>query len=792
MSKNNYDFNTVEEKWRKFWEKEKIYKFDPSSNKKIFSVDTPPPTISGRLHMGHAFGDAQQDFFVRFKRMRGFNVLNPFGTDNNGLPTLKLVEKEKKVDSRKMKREDFIDLCNKVIHEEFIPMFLDGVKRLGISADFDLFYSTIDKRSRKISQKSFLDLYKIGREYRLEAPALWCPNCQTTIAQMELEDKEVKSSFVDIVFKVDGKNLIISTTRPELLPASVAMFYHPKDKRYKHLKGKNATVPLFNFEVPILEDERAEMDKGTGIAYCATFGDQTDMEWQKIHKLPIKEAITLDGKMTSIAGEYKGMDIKDARRKIINDLREKKLLLNEKKIIHIVNVCERCGTEVEFISHKQWFVKYLDLKKDMLKWGKEIKWHPRYMRQRYNNWIHGLKWDWCISRQIPFGIPFPVWYCKNCDEVILAKEKDLPVDPVEDKPSVKTCPKCNCKEFIPEKDIMNTWATSSLTPTIIHDLLKDTKISSKIKNKPMDIRRNGQDIITFWDFNTIVKSQLHYKINPWKELYINGWILGRDGHKMSKSRGNGISPDDVIKEWGADVLRYLSSSVKPGEAVAFSDKELVAGKKFITKLLNASKFVFMNLEDYNGKKPKKLEKIDELFLIKLNNLIQEATNYFEIYEFSKAKAEIEKFFWQIFCDNYLEIIKKRIYNEKGDKRISAQYTLYQSLLAMLKMIAPLMPFIAEEIYQGYFKKTQKDKSIHLSNWPEKMGVKGKTETFDLMIEVISKVRQKKSKAKKAMNSEIILTLEKKQADKLKSVVDDLMAVTNAQEIKSGRFKVEFV
>jgi len=791
MAKNQINFKEIELKWRKFWEKEKIYKFDVNTKKEIFSFDTPPPTVSGRLHMGHALGDSHQDFFARFKRMKGFEVLNPFGTDNNGLPTLKLVEKEKKVDSKKMKKSVFIELADKMIHEEFIPMFLEDMKTLGVSADFNIFYSTIDKRARRISQKSFIDLYKMGREYRIESPALWCPCCQTTIGQVELEDKEVEGVFADIILKVGSKEVVISTTRPELFPASVAVFYHPKDKRYKHLKGKMAKIPLFDIEVPIMEDERAEIDKGTGIAYSATFGDQKDMEWQKQYNLVIKEAIGKDGRMTSLAGKYKGMKVEEARKEILKDLKKEGFLKNKKKVVHTINVCERCKSAVEFLSHKQWFVKYLDLKKDLLKWGKEVKWTPPHMRVRYDNWVKGLKWDWCISRQIPFGISFPVWYCAKCDEVILAREKDLPVVPTEDKPPVKECGKCKSKEFIPEKDIMNTWATSSLTPTIVKELLESTPAHKKIKNKPFSIRRNGQDIITFWDFNTIVKSQLHYKINPWEELYINGWMLGRDGRKMSKSLGNGIEPQEVFEKYGADVLRYLCASIGPAEAVAFSDKELVAGKRFVNKLVNASNFVFMNLKDWDGRKPKKLEKLDELFLGELNQTVKEVTKAYDEYNISKAKLRLENFFWKMFCGNYLEIVKKRIYNEKGAKKISAQYTLYQSLLAILKMMAPIMPFITEEIYQEYFKKIEKGKSIHISDWPE-IGKEKLDKNLNLFLKIISRVRQEKTKAGKPMGSRIELYLSEGDSKLIKPYEEDFLSVSGSSCVKVGKeFKVEF-
>lgn len=788
-----YDFDSIENKWLEFWKNEKIYKFDLDSEKPIYSIDTPPPTVSGKLHMGHFFGDSQQDFIARYKRMRGFNVLNPFGTDNNGLPTLKLVEKEKNIKSKDVTREEFINLCQKTINEEYVPSFIKDYQRSGMSADLDIFYSTIDEHSRRISQESFIDLYNIGREYRSESPALWCVNCQTTIAQVELVDLEKNTLFNDIIFKVEDKDLIISTTRPELLPACVSVFINPNDKRAKDLVGKKAKVPLFNFKVPILADEKADPDKGSGVVMCCTFGDQTDMEWQKQHNLEIKNAINPNGTMSELAGKYKGLKITQAREEIIKDLKKESLLINQKNISQVVNVCERCHTPIEFITKKQWFVRYLDLKEEMLKWGDEIKWYPDFMKTRYYNWVNGLKWDWCISRQIPFGIPFPVWYCKDCDNVILAKKEDLPIDPLESKPPIKKCPKCGCEDFIPEEDIMNTWATSALTPTIIKDILKETKVYDKIKNKPFTIRRNGHDIITFWDFNSILKSNLHYKQKPWEELLINGWMLGKDGKKMAKSLGNGLSPQEVINEWGADVLRYLSSYSKLGEDLSFPEDELKSGKKLINKLLNATKFAFLNLEDFNFKQPNEFEEFDLLFLTKLNKIIESTTNYFDKYEYSKAKYEIEQFFFKDFCDNYLEIIKKRIYNSQGDKKISAQYVLYNSILSIIKMFAPIIPFVTEELYHKYFIQHEKTKSIHLTQWPKQINIKQKNlEIYYLFLDTLKDIRQQKSDAQKSMKSEIKLYLPSDKLESLSLVIDDLKNVTNAIDISSGVFKVDFI
>ena len=779
MTKGNLDFVGIENKWKKFWEKEKIYAFNPKSKKKIYSVDTPPPNVSGKMHIGHACSYSQQDFIIRYMRMKGFNIFYPFGTDDNGLPTERLVEKEKKVRATDMPRKDFVSLCMNFLKKE-LPKFIQDWKNIGISCDFDLYYSTIDEHSRRISQESFLDLYRKNRVYRKDAPAMWCPECKTGISQVEAQDKEIESTFNDIVFKVGGKDLIIATTRPELLPACVAVFVHPDDKKNKKLVGKQATVPLFNFEVPIKEDIRVEKEKGTGIVMCCTFGDQTDMEWQRAYDFPIKEAITGEGKMSALAGQYKGMTIKEARRKIIKDLKEESLLKNQKRITHSVNVHERCGTEIEFVKSKQWFVKYLDLKKDMLIWGKNLNWYPKYMKVRYDNWVKGLQWDWLISRQRYFGVAFPVWYCRRCGEIIIAEEKDLPVDPLKDKPKQKC--KCGSEEFEGEKDVLDTWFTSSMTPQIVIKLV-DEKIQGRLF--PMNLRPQAHEIISFWLFNTVVKSQLHYKKNPWKDVAISGFVTLK-GEKMSKSKGNVVRPQDIIEKYGADAIRYWAASSKLGRDFDYQEKDVITGKKFTTKLMNATNFVFMNLEDWKGKKPNKLEKDDIEFLGKLNELIQESTKNFEKYEYSKVKQDAEQFFWSDFCDYYLETVKKLIYNGKGNKRLSAQYTLYKSLLTILKLMAPFTPFITEEIYQTHFKKFEKDKSIHVSEWP-KVGREEYTKDWEIIKENISKIRQEKSKANVSLNVPVgSITLPEKDYKIIKNYEERFLSTSGAICIKAGK------
>ncbi len=804
-------YNPAEEepKLQKIWEENNIYAFNPDdTDKPIYSIDTPPPTVSGKMHMGHAFSNSQQDFIARYKRMQGFNVLQPLGTDDNGLPTKLLIEKTKKIKASKMDRKEFRKLCLDTLENELKPSYIGDWKRLGISCDFNVSYSTIDPHCQRISQRSFLQLYKEGREYRTEAPAMHCPKCGTAISQVECEDKEFDSFFNDIVFKTetDGKTeeLIIATTRPEMLPACASIFYHPDDKRYQHLKGKTAKVPLFNHEVPILKDKRADPEKGTGLVMCCTFGDATDCEWQKAYHLPIKEAINPYGKMTKLAGKYEGLKIEEARKQIISDMKEQNLLRDQKPIKHSVNVHERCGTPIEFIHSKQWFIKYLNLKEDMLHWGKEFTWHPHHYVNRYDNWVQGLQWDWCISRQLPFGIPFPVWYCKECDEPILAKEEDLPVDPLEDKPPVDKCPKCSCTEFIPEKDIINTWATSSLTPTIVKELFKGKPVYEHLINNPMDLRPQAHDIISFWLFNTVVKSKLHFDMMPWKNAMISGWMLDPKGKKMSKSKGNVVEPRDMIKKYSADCLRYLAGSSKLGDDLNFQEKSLVTGKKISNKIWNSGKFAIMNLEGFDPTtkiEDVKLREFDKWILSKLQKTISTATEEFDQYHYFKATSSSELFFWQILCDNYLEIAKDRIYNPdtRGkDAKLAAQYTLYHSVKEILKLFAPVLPHITEAVYQLYFSKTEGINSIHQASWPtadndllnEQAEIHG-----DFAVKILNAVRKFKSENQVSLKRDIKLQISCSDDEKaiFESLQNDLQAVTRATElsfIKAGEGNIE--
>jgi len=779
----NYNAKEAEPRLVEFWDKEGIYSFDPNSKNEIYSIDTPPPTVSGKMHIGHSFSYSQQDFVARFQRMLGKNIFYPFGTDDNGLATERMIEKMKNVKGQFMKRKEFVELCLKTL-EEIRPDFVYDWKRIGISADFNIFYTTINEHSQRISQKSFLDLYKMGRIYRKKAPFIWCPECQTAIAQVEMKDNERDSNMVYMKFDTNlNEQITIATTRPELLPACVAIHIHPDDKRYKKFIGAKARIPFSNREVTITSNKDVDMNFGSGIVYHCTFGDMDDVKWLEELNIEPIEILNKDGMLNEKAGRFNGLHIKKARQSVIDALKEEGRIEMLEPIRHVVNVHERCETDIEILSTEQWFIKYLDLKNDFIKYGRKVIWYPNHMRARYENWINGLKWDWNISRQRHFGIPIPVWYCKKCSEIIVADEKQLPVDPLVNKP-IKKC-KCDSSEFIGEKDVLDTWATSSLTPDIAIELF-DKKLRKKLF--PMSLRPQAHDIITFWLFNTVVKSYFHHRDIPWKNVMISGWALDPHGKKMSKSKGNVIDPRDMIKKYSADALRFWAAGSRLGDDLPFQEKDLVTGNKFIIKIWNASKLAFIHLGDYKLEKPAKLELVDRWLLSKLSKVVQEATENFINYEYMHTKLETETFFWHTFCDNYLELIKDRLYNvdKRGkEARLSAQYTLYHSLLAIIKLMAPIMPFITEELYQLYYKKHEKAKSAHLTKWPELNMIDEHAEHIgDFVVAVIEFVRKKKTENKKSLKYPVkkLIIRSKVEEKDFDAVELEIKAATSAEHI----------
>ncbi len=742
----NYDFRKAEKETQDFWDREGIYAFDPDGEGEIYSIDTPPPTVSGSLHIGHIFSYTQAEMIARYKRMRGFNVFYPFGFDDNGLPTERLVEREQGVLAKDLPRSEFAALCAKTA-EKYESEFVALWKSLGFSADWSLLYRTAGADVQKISQKLFLDLVKMGRAYAKESPVLWCTECRTSIAQAELDTKDVDSAFNTIPFRVGDSVLEVATTRPELLYGCVCLFVHPEDERYRSYVGSVASVPLYNYEIPILTDEKVDMDLGTGVVMCATFGDSTDAEWYAKHSLPYRRVILPDGRIDGAVPFIGGLRVGAARKEIIHLLGEKGLLLKSESVTHTVAVHERCGKEIEIIPSRQWYIDILSEKERFLKAADGIYWYPGYMKARYISWVENLKWDWCISRQRYFGIPFPVWYCRACGKPAFADESMLPVNPLETEyPGVCSC---GCREFIPESAVFDTWATSSVTPQINE--------RSGLPLVPMGMRAQAHEIIRTWTFYTIARSLYHTGKLPWRDIMISGFVLAKKGEKISKSKQNSsLSPERLIAENSADAVRYWAANARLGTDTFFSQEELGASKRFLTKLWNASRFALSRLEDIDLTTEVKYYPADRWIMAKADETVLEVSALLDGYEIGMARHEIDEFFWKDFCDNYIEIAKERLYlgaPEVG--RPGAQRALYYALLTILKLYAPYVPHITEYLYQDFFRRHEKTASIHKTLIPSPGAPDAELLAFgESLKSAISEVRKQKSERNLSMKDEI--------------------------------------
>lgn len=782
-----YNFQNTEKQLELFWEENEIYKYQSGKDKKVFSIDTPPPTVSGKLHIGHVFSYTQAEMIARFKRMQGYNVFYPFGFDDNGLPTERLVEKDENILASMIPRSEFKAKCMKII-EGYENEFKSMWKRLGFSVDWNLQYQTISDLSQKISQRSFIELAKKGKAYMKESPVLWCTECQTSIAQAELETKECETTFNYLNFKTASGNLLIATTRPELLAGCVCLFVHPDDSRYKEFIGKMAIVPLYEFEIPILTDEMVSMDKGTGVVMCATFGDSVDVEWYHKHKLSYKQIILPNGKIHESVKFIGGMNISSARKRIIELLMEHEFLEKQEVINHIVAIHERCGHSIEFIPSKQWYIDVLTEKERFLKAADEIHWYPEYMKNRYTIWVENLKWDWCISRQRYFGVSFPVWYCKQCQKPIFAEEEQLPINPLESSP-LHAC-ECGCNEFIPEAAVFDTWATSSVTTLINAKYGEEDDISKMIL--PMSMRCQAHEIIRTWAFYSIVKSLYHTGEIPWKDIMISGFVLAKPGEKISKSKGNDSnSPINLIENHSADAVRYWAANSKLGTDTFFSEDELKISKRFINKLYNAAKFSIMQLHDF-----KKLDSYDESRLLPIDKWILHRVNETTInaigllnsYEIGQARHEIDNLFWKDFCDYYIEIVKERLYQplvHGEEQRYSGQYAIYHALLGIIKLYAIYTPYVTEYIYQEYYRDFEKEISLHQSVWKTYDTDEVYIEYGEHLKKIIAEVRKSKTERKMSMKDsipELIITCPKKLRDFYRQSEKDIKACTGAERI----------
>ena len=751
-----YNGVAVEREIQQFWSDNNIYTFYPDKSKPIFSIDTPPPTVNGNLHIGHIFSYTQAEMIARYRRMRGYNVFYPFGFDDNGLPSERLVEKEAGVKARDLPRSVFCERCVETT-QKYEAEFKSLWQSMGFSCDWDLQYSTVSPEVQRLSQKSFIELAKAGHAYIKESPVLWCTECQTSIAQAELDTKELSSSFNYIPFVGEDGIIEIATTRPELLYGVVCVFVNPEDDRYKKFVGKNVSVPLYNFEVPVIADEKAAIDKGTGAVMCATFGDTTDAEWVEKYNLPYKKVILANGHISEDVPFIGRFYVKKARKAIIDLLQEKGLLLKQESVSHMVAVHERCGTEVEIIPSKQWYIDILSKKEELLAAGEKINWHPASMKGRYQSWVENLKWDWCISRQRYFGVPFPVWYCKKCGKPHFAEYDQLPVNPLEEN-YIGTC-ECGCGEFIPESSVLDTWATSSITPFI--NQYNAQKHGVEDGFMPMSMRTQAHEIIRTWAFYTIVKSLYHTGNIPWSDTMICGFVLAKPGEKISKSKGNAkLTPQALIDTYSADVIRYWAAGARLGTDTFFDQQEMQdASKRLITKLWNSSKFVLSHLADFNpAYTPKKLLPVDRWIIERTNETIAEACKWLDQYEIGLARKAIDDLFWRDLCDNYIEIAKERLYQPDihgEEERKAAQYAIYYTLLNVLKMYAIYVPHLTEYIYLKGIQEFDGNKSIHLTAWPTVTEVDSEILAFGEEVKnAIYDIRKYKSENNLSMRADV--------------------------------------
>lgn len=823
----------LESKWGSAWEEQGTFLFDRDAAKaggrqSVYSVDTPPPTASGSLHIGHVFSYTHTDVKARFERMRGKTVFYPIGWDDNGLPTERRVQNYygvrcdpslpydpdftppfegnakslKAADHVPVSRRNFIELCETLTVEDE-KTFEELWRALGLSVDWTQTYRTISDDTIRISQLAFLRSADRGEAYRALAPTLWDVDFRSAIAQAELEDREQQASFHRIAFaKTDGSGDIeIMTTRPELLAACVALVAHPDDERYQPYFGNTVTTPVFGVEVPVLPHPLAQPDKGTGIAMICTFGDVTDMIWWRELDLPIRTIIGLDGRVVADApdaitseegkaafAELSGLTVFSAKKKMAELLEASGRLLEVgKPFMHPVKFFEKGDRPLEIVSTKQWYLtngaRDEKLKERLLELGKQIDWHPEFMRVRYENWVNGLTGDWLVSRQRFFGVPIPVWYALDENgeqgDVIFAAPEQLPVDPSTDVPAGFTEDQRGVPGgFVGETDVLDTWATSSLTPQIVGGWQRDEELWNLVA--PFDVRPQGQDIIRTWLFSTLLRSALEDDRVPWAHASISGFIVDPDRKKMSKSKGNVVTPADILAQHGSDAVRYWAASSRLGTDAAFDPQnptQIKIGRRLAIKLLNAAKFV-LGFPVPDGAEV--TEPLDLSMLATLDRVVADATKALEAYDHARALEVSESFFWT-FCDDYLELVKERAYDQSNAGQASAALALRTALETLIRLFAPVLAFAAEETWSWF-----REGSVHTAGWPEAAGVDGDLTVLTAASEALIGVRRAKTEAKASQKTPVAfaaITAPAATAAALRLAADDLKAVGRIQELE---------
>jgi valyl-tRNA synthetase len=823
----------LEAKWTARWEESRLYRFDRTRPREaVFSIDTPPPTVSGSLHVGHVFSFTHTDLIARFKRMCGKAVFYPMGWDDNGLPTERRVQNYYGVrcdpslpyDASfvppatppkppvSVSRPNFVELCARLTAEDE-KAFERLWRQLGLSVDWSMTYATIDRKSQRVSQLAFLHLLDRGLAYQVEAPTLWDVDFKTAVAQAELEDRETPGAYHRIRFgAASSRPIDIETTRPELIPACVALVAHPDDERYKPLFGTAVTTPLFNVRVPVRAHHLADPEKGSGIAMICTFGDITDVTWWRELSLPVRAVIQPDGTLSRsvVFGEdgpwasaqpaaanaaylrLAGLSASKARTAIVELLGASGELIGEPRpITHAVKYFEKGDRPLEIVTSRQWFIKTIEFRGALLQRGRELKWHPAYMQARYDNWVNGLNGDWCISRQRFFGVPFPVWYPIDASgridhaRPIKAAVNRLPIDPSTDvpdgyRPDQRGMP----GGFAGDPDIMDTWATSSLTPQIVCGWETDADLFAR--TFPMDLRPQAHDIIRTWLFDTVLRSHCEHDSLPWSNAALSGWVLDPDRKKMSKSKGNVVTPMGLLEEHGSDGVRYWAASGRPGTDTAFDPSQMKVGRRLAMKLLNASKFALSNAEP----KGPIVWPVDRAMLRNLALLVAEATEAFEGYDYARALQRTETFFWR-FCDDYLELVKGRRYGEQGaDAAGSANAALTTALSVLLRLFAPFLPFVTEEVWSWW-----QEGSVHTAAWPQPGEIESARHqddqaAYEWATEVLFEVRKQRSEAKQPLKvpiTKVAITAEPAALALMPHVEADLRSALRVQafEVTSG-------
>ena len=823
----------AEARFVKQWEQDGVYRFDRSAKREnIFSIDTPPPTVSGSLHMGHVFSYTHTDTLARFWRMRGKSVFYPMGWDDNGLPTERRVQNfygvscdpslkyvagfeppfrgdpPKDAKPVPVSRPNFIELCDELTEQDE-KVFEDLFRRLGLSVDWSLLYTTISEHARRTAQSAFLRNLERGEAYTQEAPTLWDVDFGTAVAQAELEDRERPGAFHKLKFHVPDETrseFVVETTRPELIAACVGLVAHPDDARYQHLFGKVAHTPIFNVEVPVFAHPLAQPDKGSGIAMVCTFGDLTDVIWWRELNLATRPTIGRDGRFVADApaimsdkaklqyARLAGKSVKQAQTLTVEMLRETGELIDEPRAItHAVKFYEKGDRPLEIVTSRQWYIRNggrdEKLRDKLLSRGDELTWHPDFMQHRYANWVGGLNGDWLVSRQRYFGVPIPLWYRLDANSEIIYENPlvptsdQLPIDPSTDLPAGYLADQRDKPNgFVGEPDIMDTWATSSLTPQIAGRWIDDSDLFERIF--PMDIRPQGHDIIRTWLFATMVRSNFEHGQAPWRNAALSGWILDPDRKKMSKSKGNVVTPSDLFDQYGSDAVRYWAACARPGVDTAFSEEQMKVGRKLATKLLNLSKFVLGAGEADALAVPSDL--VDQAMLSRLADVVEEATTALEQFDYARALERTEAFFWW-FCDDYVELVKTRAYGETQDSS-SARVSLRRALSVLQRLLAPMLPFATEEVWSWW-----QSGSIHRTNWPtSNETLAGCTANKDGLAEldaiyvVLAAVRRAKTEAKVSQRAEVAklnVTSDAKTLNVIRTNIDDLRNAGALQEIE---------